>query len=65
MQPFKDGIGGGGPIEGLPVEVVRHDEVTNALHDLSDAGEGSAPNGFVSDQREESCASAASSPARP
>ena len=54
MQLLKDRTGGGGPLEGLAVGVVRSDEVGDALHKLFDTGEGSAPNGLVSDQREES-----------
>jgi hypothetical protein len=34
MQFFKDGIGGGGPLEGLAVGVARGDEVVDALHEF-------------------------------
>ena len=54
MQFFKDGIGGGCPLEWLAVGVVRGDEVVDALHELFDAGEGPASNGLVGDQGEES-----------
>jgi hypothetical protein len=54
MRFLQNGIGGGGPLEGLEVGVMRGYEVVDALHELFDAGEGSAPNGLVSDQREES-----------
>lgn len=54
MQLLEDGIGGGRPLEWLAVRVVRGDEVVDALHELFDAGNGSAPYGLVSDQCEES-----------
>ena len=53
MQFFKDGICGGGPLEGLAVGVVRCDEVIDALHKLFDAVERAAADGLVGDQREE------------
>ncbi len=53
MQLFEDGISGGGPAKRLAVHVVGRDEVVDALHELFDAGEGSLPNGFIGDQREE------------
>ena len=53
MQLFKDRICGGGPFERLAVRVVRRDEVIDALHELFDAGERAAADGFVGDQREE------------
>lgn len=54
MQLFEDRICGGGPLERLAVRVVGGDEVIDALDKLLDAGEGSAANGLVGDQREES-----------
>ncbi len=54
MQLFEDRICGGGPLERLAVRVVGGDEVIDALDELLDAGEGSAANGLVGDQREES-----------
>jgi len=54
MQLFEDRVGGGGPLEGLEVRVVRGYEVIDALHELSDAGEGAAADGLVGDPREES-----------
>jgi len=53
MQLHKDRIGGGGPLEGLTVRVVRRDEVVDALHELLDASERAAPDCLVGDQREE------------
>ena len=53
MQFFEDGIGGGGPCEGLAVRVVGRDEVVDALHELFDAGERAAPIGLVGNQCEE------------
>ena len=39
MELFEDRVGSCGPGEGLAVRGVRRDEVVNALHKLSDAGE--------------------------
>lgn len=49
MQLFEDGIGG----VRLTVRVVGRDEVVDALHELFGAGERTAPQGFVGNQREE------------
>ena len=54
MQFFEDRICGGRPLERLAVRVVGGDELIDALDELLDAGEGSATNGLVGDQREES-----------
>ena len=54
MQLFEDRICGGGPLERLADRVVGGDEVIDARDELLDAGEGSAANGLVGDQREES-----------
>jgi len=56
MQLFKDGVGGGGPLEGLAIGVVRGDEVIDALHELFDTGERATLNGRVGDQRKEALA---------
>ena len=53
MKLFEDQICSGGPLEWLAVRVVGRDEVINALHELFDAGERAASDGFVGDQREE------------
>lgn len=53
MKLFEDRVGGGGPLEGLAIGVVRGDEVIDALHELLDAGERAATDGLVGDQREE------------
>ncbi len=47
MQLFEDRIGSGGPLEGLAARVVGRDEVVDALHELSDAGERAAANRLV------------------
>lgn len=53
MQLFEDRICGGGPLEGLAVNVVGCDELIDALHKLFDAGKGAAADCLVGDQREE------------
>lgn len=53
MQFLEDRISGGGPLEGLAVRVVGRDEVVDALNELFDAGERTAPDCLVGDQREE------------
>jgi hypothetical protein len=50
MQLLKNGIRGGGPLEGLAVRVVRRDEMIDALHQLLDAGERAATDRLVGDQ---------------
>ncbi|MBC7160881.1 MAG: hypothetical protein H5U26_02065 [Immundisolibacter sp.] len=52
-QLFEDGISSAGPAKRPAVRVAGRDEVVDALHESFEAGEGSAPNGFVGDQREE------------
>lgn len=42
MQLFENRICGGGPLEGLAVDVVGCDELIDALHELFDAGERAA-----------------------
>ena len=54
MELFQDRVGGCGPAKRLGVLVVRGHEVIDMLHELPDAGERAAPNGFVGNQREES-----------
>src|SRR5213075_2050262 len=54
MQLRKKRICGGCPFERLAVGVVMRDELIDALHELLDAGERSAPDRLVGDQRKES-----------
>ncbi len=53
MQLFDDRIGRSGPLERLAIRVVGGDEVIDALHELLDAGERTAADRLVGDQREE------------
>ncbi len=53
MQLLKNRICGGRPFERLAVGVVVSDELIDALHELLDAGERSAPDSLVGDQCEE------------
>src|SRR5437764_12412250 len=53
IQLLDDRFGGGSPLEGLAVGVVMSDELIDALHELLDAGERSAPDGLVGDQCKE------------
>ena len=52
MQLFEDRIRSGRPAKRLAVAVVVRDEVIDALYELLDAGERTAANGLVGDQRE-------------
>src|ERR1700756_5508337 len=56
MQLLKNRICGGRPFEGLAVGIVMSDELIDALHELLDAGERSASDRLVSDQRKEALA---------
>ncbi len=53
MELFKNRICGGRPLERFALGIVVSDELVDALHELFDAGEGSAADGLVGDQREE------------
>ncbi len=53
MQLYEDGVSSSGPLERLAVRVVCGNEVVDALHELLDAGERTAADGLVGDQREE------------
>jgi len=52
MQFLKDRVDSGGLLERLRIGVVVDDKLINALHELLDARERAAANGFVGDQRE-------------
>lgn len=54
MQFFEDRVCSGSPLERLAIGVVGGNEVIDALNALHDAGEGSAADGLVGDQQEES-----------
>ena len=54
MQLLDDRVGRSGPAKRLRVRVVVGDELIDALNELLDAGERTAADCLVSDQREES-----------
>ena len=54
MQLFQDRICSSRPLEGLAVGIVVSDKLVDALNQLLYAGERSATDCFVSDQRKES-----------
>lgn len=53
MELFEDRICGGSPFEGLAVDVVRRNEVIDALHELFNANKRATTDDLVGNQREE------------
>src|ERR1700720_4323162 len=52
LELSKDRIGGGGPHEGTPMQIVAGDVGVDFLHQLADAAERPAANGLLGDEAE-------------